>query len=208
MRILELEQGTPEWFEARLGKISGTRLDDAIGSLAKQESLLNELIAENLTGERKESYQSVSMARGSEAEAFAVSEYEILTGEITKEVGMCISGKYDWLVNSPDRLIMKDGKYRKAVEVKSPNTDTMVGYIRKGGIPKEYKGQVMSYFLVNEDLEELDFVMYDPRIQTEQYRMVVVHVNRKDLKLDETEEKILSFRNYWEEELKKLNLSL
>lgn len=208
MKIIEVEQGTKEWEEARIGKISGTRLGFAIGTTAKQESLLNELIAESLTGERKDVYQSQAMARGSEAEEYAISEYEIATGELTGKVGICVSDEHDWLVNSPDRLVLKDGKYRKAVEVKSPNTETLVGYIRDGGIPKEYLPQVMSYFLVNSDLEELDFVVYDPRIQTEQYRLWIVNVKREELELMKAMEKLLSFRSKWVGELKKLNLSL
>ena len=50
----DFEQGTPEWIAARLCKISGTRLEAALGTPTKQDSLINELIAEFLTGERKE----------------------------------------------------------------------------------------------------------------------------------------------------------
>lgn len=208
MKILTCEQGSEEWLLARLEKVSGTRLGDAIGTSVRQDSLINELIAERLTGERKENYQSLSMARGTEAEEFAIDEYEIEKGEISEEVGLCISEKYDWLVNSPDRLIKKNGKYVKAVEVKSPNTDTLVGYIRKGGIPKEYLGQVYSYFLVNEDLQELDFVVYDPRVQTEQYRLFVINVKREDLCLGEIEEDLIAFRAKWIKALKELNLTV
>ena len=208
MQILDLEQGTAEWDEARLGKISGTRLSEAIGTKARQETLLNELIAENLTGIRKENFKSEAMMRGTEGEEYAIEEYCQMTGEITETVGMCVSDKYPWLTNSPDRLIMRDGKYRKAVEVKCPNTDTVVRYIRKGEIPYEYMGQVMSYFLVNEDLEELDFVIFDPRIQTEKYRISVLNVKREDLDLKEAEEDLLKFRETWVAELSKLNLSL
>ncbi len=208
MKILELEQGTDEWREARLEKISGTRLGMAIGTPVNQETLINELIAEKLTGEAKENFVNLAMAKGVEAEDFAVEEYEEQTGEITEKVGLCVSDEFDWMVNSPDRLIKKEDKYVKAVEVKCPNADTLVKYIRNGGVPKEYLGQVMSYFLVNEDLEELDFVVYSPLIQTEQYRLCIINVKREDLKLDEAKEKLLKFYAKYEEELKKLNLSL
>jgi putative phage-type endonuclease len=208
MQIINYEQGSPEWIAARIGKISGTRLADAIGTSAKQESLINELIAEKLTGERKENYVNLSMAKGSEAEEFAIQEYELKTGEITEQVGICVSDEFEWLVNSPDRLIKKDGKYPKAVEVKCPNTDTLIGYIRKGEIPKDYLPQIMSYFLVNDDLEELDFVGYDPRIQTDQYRLWIVNVKREDLPLKETKESLLKFYEKYQKELKELNLDL
>lgn len=208
MKIINVEQGTPEWQEYRLEKISGTRLCFAVGTPAKQETLLNELIAERLTRKRKENYISLPMAKGIEAEEYAINEYEIKTGEIPEIVGICESDKYDWLINSPDRLIKKDGKYRKAVEVKSPNDDTHIKYIRAGIIPVEYEPQIVNYFLVNDDLEELDFVSYSPNINVEQYRMLIVNVKRDDLPIDETMKNLLKFYDRWQAELKKLNLTL
>jgi len=208
MKILkDLEQGSDEWRQARLEKISGTRLGDAIGSKALQESLLNILIAEHLTGESKEMPVNGAMARGSEAEDYAVSEYEALTGELTEQIGLCVHDQYDWLVNSPDRLILRNGRYSKAVEIKSPNSDTAIKYIRAGTIPKEYLGQVISYFLVNEELQELDFVIYDSRIKKEKYRLFIIPVKREDLKLSEAMEKVLLFRQKWEQELTNYSLS-
>lgn len=209
MKILsEIEQGSQEWHEARLEKVSGTRVSDAIGTSIKQDSLINELIAELLTGEQRELVQSAAMRLGSEAEEFAIQEYEQETGYITEEVGLCISDDYEWLVSSPDRLIRNDaGKYTRAVEVKSPNPETAVKYIRNDEIPKEYLGQVYGYFLVNSDLEELDFVVYSPKFSN-QYRLWIKTVRRSDLDLDSVKEKIIKFRERWEAALKKLNLTI
>lgn len=208
MKIIPCEQGSAEWLSARLEKISGTRLESAIGTPAKQEALINELIAENLTGQHKDNFVNLAMAKGSEAEEFAIDEYELLKGEITEKVGLCVCDEYDWLVNSPDRLIKKDGKYKKAVEVKSPNADTLVKYIRAGEIPKEYLAQVISYFLVNEYLEELDFVVYCPLIQTDQYRLWINNVKREDLPIEEAKKDLMKFYEKWQGELSKLNLNL
>lgn len=207
MKIVEVDQGSEEWKLARLEKISGTRLGMAIGTKATQQSLLNELIAEHLTGEPKDQVVNGAMARGSEAEDYAAQEYEALTGEITEQVGICVHDDYDWLVNSPDRLIKRNGKYEKAVEIKSPNSDTAVKYIRAGVIPKEYMGQVVSYFLVNEDLKELDFVVYDPRIKKEKFRLFIIPVKREELELEKSLSKVLEFRNKWECELSNYNLN-
>lgn len=206
--INDLVQGSDDWRKYRLEKISGTRLDDALGTPVKQESLINELISEFLVGEGKENFASLAMALGSEAEDYAISEYEILTGEITEKIGICQSEEFPWLMNSPDRLIKKDGKYKKAVEVKSPNPETAIKYIRKGEIPNEYYSQVMSYFLVNEDLQELDFVVYSPKIQTEQYRLWIKNVKREDLPLKEAKEKLIKFYDKWQQALRKLNLEI
>jgi len=208
MQIIQVEQRTPEWIAARLCKISGTRLCAAIGTAAKQDALINELIAELLTNEPKEVYVNKAMASGIEAEDYAVTEYEQTTGELTEQIGLCVSDKYDWLINSPDRLIKRGDKYSKAVEFKCPNADTLVGYIRANEIPKEYLPQVMSYFLVNDDLEELDLVGYSPRIQTDQFRMWIKNVKREELPLEETEKILLKFYNKWQGELRRLNLTI
>jgi putative phage-type endonuclease len=205
MKILDLEQQTKEWEEARLEKVSGTRLAAALGSPLKREGLINELISERLTGERKEVYQNGAMLLGTEAEPHAADEYEIETGEITEQVGLCISDKYDWLVCSPDRLVRRDGTYVKAVEIKSPNPSTAIRYIRDNEIPKEYEAQIMNYFLVNEDLEELDFVVYSPKIAN-QYRLWIKNIKREDLDLEKAEKKLLAFREEWLEALRELNL--
>ena len=207
MKILNLEQGSEEWKQARIGRITGTRLGDAIGTPAKQEALLNELIAEALTEQSKEIFINSAMKHGTEAEDYAIAEYEQMTGEITEQVGFCLHDEYDWLANSPDRLIKSKGKYRKAVEVKAPNSETAVKYIRGGKIPKEYEGQVMSYFLVNEDLQELDFVIFDPRIRNERYRLTVFHMERDEAKIAEAWEKLIRFYNQWQQALADLKLT-
>lgn len=210
MKIIQVEQGSDSWKEARLCKISGTRLGDVLGTPLKQEDIINNLIAEFLTGESKEIFASQAMMLGTEAENFAADEYECYTGEITEVVGLCQSDEFDWLISSPDRLIKNKGKYTKAVEIKSPNPETAIKYIRKNVIPKEYFAQVLCYFLVNEDLKELDFVVYSPKIQTDQYRLWVKNVKRKDIKedLEKAKEKLIQFHAKWQAALVTLNLAI
>lgn len=207
MQIIQVEQGSEEWKLARLEKISGTRFSQATGSKTVQETLLNELIAEHLTGESKDCGVSLAMQRGTEGEDYAASEYESRTGELTEKVGLCVHDEFSWLVNSPDRLIKREGKYRKGVEIKCPNSDTAVKYIRGGQIPKEYFGQVKSYFAVNEDLEELDFAIFDPRIKKDKYRLHIINIKREDLELKKDLEKLKAFREMWEKELANYSLA-
>ena len=62
MIIKDIEQGTDEWRKARLGVITGTRLQKLIGGTKyyqnlNKENLINEMIAEILTGESDEKHQ-------------------------------------------------------------------------------------------------------------------------------------------------------
>ena len=51
-----------------------------------------------------------------------------------------------------------------------------------GKIPNEYKEQVWSYFLVNPDLQWLDFVSYDPRLAVKP--IWILRINREDIAED------------------------
>jgi len=206
MKILDHEQGTQEWLTARLGKITGTRLASVMGTPIKQDDLINELIAEQITEMGDEIRPSPDMLRGIEEEACAKVEYTKRTGTKVTEVGMCIHDKYEWLAYSPDGIIGTKQKYHGGIEIKSPKTKTLVKYVRKGGVPKEYHWQVVDSFIVNEKQDWLDFIIFDPRIRYDELQMVVTRVTRDDLltDIDIAIEKLLEFRKKWVSEYEKI----
>lgn len=69
------------------------------------------------------------------------------------------------------------------------------------GIPAQYVDQVMTYFLVNEKLEKLNFVVYDARFVDEKSKMHVIVIERKNElvqdKLCEMRKDLISFREFW-----------
>lgn len=198
MRVVDVEQGTLAWKELRTGVITGTRLEKVMGTPYAQKSLLNELIAEKIAPP-KYIDSTEAMERGHFLEPEAISRYELETGEITETVGFCLHDEYDWLGLSPDRFIESGKHYKKAVESKSPDTKTHVGYLIEKSIPKDYQWQVVQYFLVNEKLQELDFVTYDPRVTIKSLQIGIITVKRKELKeLDYAMDKLLAFRERWE----------
>lgn len=48
MRVLNFEQGSAEWLEARKGVVTGTRLGDVMGTALARENLICDLIYEKL----------------------------------------------------------------------------------------------------------------------------------------------------------------
>lgn len=188
MIIHNCTQGSHEWHQLRLGKITGSRLKKM---MAKDNlALIDELIAEEQVGiSDDDEFMSDEMQRGIDMEPLAIQEYCNITGYTVEHP--CFLQSEDWpiLCQSPDGYIGTTG----AVEVKCPKTKTHIKYIRMGKIPNEYKEQVWSYFLVNPELQWLDFVSYDPRLAI---KPIWIHrVTREELaeELDAAKVELIKF---------------
>ena len=174
MIIHNCTQGSHEWLQLRLGKITGSRLKKM---MAKDNlGLIDELIAEEQVGiPDDDDFVSEEMQRGIDMEPLAIQEYSNITGNEVEHPCMLQSEDWPILCQSPDGYIGTTG----AVEIKCPKTKTHIKYIRMGKIPNEYKEQVWAYFLVNPDLQWLDFVSYDPRLTIKP--IWILHVTREEL---------------------------
>ena len=162
MKILEMEQGTQEWLEARLGCPSGSgfsKLITASGTPSSSaESYINDLIAELITGESTPFHVTEWMQRGTELEPFARMNYELETDNEVTEVGFCMHETLRCGV-SPDGLVGDAG----GIEIKCPAPPTHVKYLRKGTLPSEYKAQVMGCLWIT-GREWWDFMSYHPQM--------------------------------------------
>ncbi len=201
MIIYNVEQGSEEWLRLRLGKITGTRLASVMGGKKAQETLIYELIAEQLTGQGEQLFVNSAMQWGKDHEELAVAEYEKITGAKTTKVGFCVSDEFPFLALSPDRLIKVGRKFKEGVEVKAPSTKTFIKYMAEGGIPDEYKWQVVCYFLVVKEMLRLDFIVYDPRIINDKLKLHIVPVTRHMVANDikEAEARLTDFHQQWKE---------
>lgn len=226
MIIIEnLEQGTKEWHDARMMKVTGTKLKHVMGTAEGRRALIAEMIAEEGTEQAKIVRATGDMERGTEEEVFALKAFANRMGKKVESLGMCVSDTYPWVALSPDGMIKDtEGKYSEAVEVKSPDSKKAILYRienmipmeetgllnAKGlplasapflGIPSEYKWQVVLYFIVNQDLKKLYFVVYDARFINEDMQLYTVEVIRDNELLQEAmkeaETALLSFRADW-----------
>lgn len=180
MKILQLEQRSPEWFQARLGTITGSRAKKVFAS--NNLPFVDELIAERMTQTVEDSYTSPAMEHGILFEPEALKTYNERTGNEALEVGYCVHDHYEWLAVSPDALVFDKGVAIGGVEIKCPSSKKHIEYIRQDKVPNEYKYQVYHYFIVIDTLEWLDFVTYDPR--NSQRDIHVVRVTREELKAE------------------------
>lgn len=216
MKILKnFDQGTQEWHASRREMITGTALEDVMGTPWNRLQLQSELIAEAGTEQTKQFRSTLEMERGSAEEPFAIRAFEEKYKKRVERVGFCVSDRYSYIGYSPDGLIENDGKYTEGVEVKNPNSATLILYkllntIPDGvpaakrpflGVPADYKGQVIGSFLVNEDQEKLYFITYDARFINTDDKLFVVEVLRSapemQAALEEARKALVSFREEW-----------
>ena len=219
MKILNIEQGTKEWLDARRSMITGTKLDDVNGTALAQVQLVCELIAEEATEQTKMIRATDEMERGNAEEEFAVKLFEEVHGKELVRGGMWLSDEYDYLACSPDAYIVDaSGDVLEAVEVKNPDSKTvifdrlvnLVSHDELGltkskipflGIPAQYKYQCLNYFLVNRKLQKLHFVIHDARFIDPKAKLTVVTLNRENEVLQDalaaTEQALIAFRAKW-----------
>lgn len=194
MKIKNVEQRSREWFEMRLGVITGSRCKNVFKS--NNLTFIDELIAERLSGEIVETPTTQAMQHGIMMEPVALDEYRMRTGNDAREIGFCIHDEHDFLAISPDALVYEKDVPVGGVEIKCPSTKKHVEYLRMNKIPAEYKSQIMHYFIVIDSLQWIDFVSFDPRIQKNLF-IFRIHRNDPDVSLD-LEMRKQSYLKFWD----------
>lgn len=174
MKIVDCEQGTPEWFSARCGKVTASRVADVTartrtGYGASRANYMAQLVAERLTGSIAESYTNAAMQWGKDHEDEAASLYAFKIGVELTKVGLVVHPRIDMSAASPDRIVSGGG----LVEIKCPNTSTHIETLLGGSIDAKYVKQ-MQWQMACVGADWCDFVSYDPRMPTE----MQLHVQR------------------------------
>ena len=159
-----MEQGTEEWFKARLGKVTASRVADVIaktksGYSTSRDNYMAQLICERLTGQQGESFSNAAMAWGSETEPLARSAYENARGLLVTEVGFVNHPNIEMAGASPDGLVETLGM----LEIKCPNTATHIDTLLSLLVPTKYNTQ-MQWQMRCCNRKWCDFVSFDPRL--------------------------------------------
>jgi putative phage-type endonuclease len=157
-------QKSNEWFTARLGKVTASRVADVIaktktGYSASRDNLMAQLICERLTGQKGESFTNAAMEHGTQTEPLARSAYENARSLLVKEVGFINHPRIEMSGASPDGLVAEDG----LVEIKCPNTATHIDTLLSGKVPTKYITQ-MQWQMLCCQRKWCDFVSFDNRL--------------------------------------------
>ena len=160
--LLNCEQGSEAWHQARLGIPTASKFDrivTASGTARKQATgYLAELLAEHITGQAEDGYQSADIQRGIELEPAARACYELETGNDVVQVGGVYLDEAKNIMASPDGLI---AGMTRGLEIKCPKLSTHIRYILEDGLPTQYVLQVQGGMWVT-GYDEWDFVSYCP----------------------------------------------
>ena len=159
-----MEQRTEEWFAARIGKVTASRVADVIaktktGYSASRDNYMAQLICERLTGQKGESFTNAAMEWGTQTEPLARSAYENARNLLVKEVGFINHPRIEMSGASPDGLVAEDG----LVEIKCPNTATHIDTLLSGKVPTKYITQ-MQWQMLCCQRKWCDFVSFDNRL--------------------------------------------
>jgi len=169
-KILTMEQGSLEWDMARLGKVTGSRVDKCLAKKTTQgyQTIKAEIIAERLTNQAK-SFTAPAVAWGKENEAMARREHALISSWEIVEVGFVELNEN--MGCSPDGLINDDGM----VQYKCPkNSDVHIKTLLSQAVPKEYFPQ-LQWELFTTGRQWTEFASFDPRMP-EELRLCVLHV--------------------------------
>jgi len=162
--IEKVEQGTPEWFAARLGNVTASRVADVIaktksGYSASRDNYMAQLICERMTNTVAESYSNAAMQWGTETEPLARAAYESYADVLVDQVGYVPNPWLGRAGASPDGLVGKQG----LIEIKCPNTATHIDTLLSETVPTKYITQ-MQWQMACTGRRWCDFVSFDPRL--------------------------------------------
>ena len=165
--MTEIVQRTEEWFAARLGKVTASRVADVIaktktGYSTSRDNYMAQLICERLTGQKGESFSNAAMQSGTDTEPKAREAYMAAKFEIVTEVGFVNHPTIEAAGASPDGFVGDLG----LIEIKCPNTATHIDTLLSQTVPSKYNTQ-MQWQMVCTGRHWCDFVSFDPRLPAE-----------------------------------------
>lgn len=206
-----MEQRSPEWFAARLGKVTASKVADVIartktGWGASRANYAAQLVAERLTGVPAESFTNAAMQWGIDHECEARKAYAFYRDADVTEIAFVNHPTIGMAGASPDGLVGTAG----LVEIKCPNTATHIEWLLGGIVPAKYVSQ-MSFQMACTGRQWCDFASYDPRLP-ESMKLFVRRLERDDshiagleddvqVFLGEVDETVAQLRARYEREL-------
>lgn len=194
--IVNTEQRSPDWFAARIGRVTGSRASAVWSKTAKGartadwQKYMDTLVAETLTLLSDDDvYVTRDMQRGMDLEPTARAAVAKAMGVDIRETGFLAHNSLR-IGSSLDGDI---DDFRAVVEMKCPKTTTHLGYLEADELPDTYMGQLLHNLYVSQ-AETLVFASFDNRLPAH-LQLFVKEVHAKDMPLEEYERDLTKFLN-------------
>lgn len=192
MTAADLVQGSPEWLQARLGKVTASRIADLMartknGFGASRANYMAELVVERLTGKSVEGYTNAAMQWGIDNEPYCADAIEFRLGIDLEKVGFIDHPEIPMAGASPDRFIGADA----LAEFKCPTTATHIETLLTGEVAEKYVKQ-MQWQLACARRKRALFASFDPRLP-ERLRLFTRWFDRDDALIAQMEAEVRAF---------------
>ena len=186
-----MQQRSEEWFKARLGKVTASKLSDVMattksGESAYRRTYRHQLVTERLTGKQTEIYINQAMQHGMDTEDEARDFYVFKYADV-EEVGFIDHPTIDMAGASPDGLVGTDGLIEIKCRQPQNHTETLISH----QIPSRYKLQ-MYWQMACTGRKWCDYVSYCPSFP-ENLKMVVIRLHWDDEQIKLLEESVTKF---------------
>ncbi len=204
MRLIDCEQGTPQWHAARCGRVTGSRIADIVrktktGVSKMRATYMGELLAERLAGHQpSDGFVSQAMQWGKDCEDKARTTYAFMRDVAPVRVGFIIHPTIEMAGASPDSLIGNDG----GAEFKCPNSSTHVDSLLGADIDPDYVKQCQ-WNMACAGRDWWDWASFDLRLPPAM-QLHVRRIHRDDAMIAELEKATVEFIQELEEKVAEL----
>lgn len=191
--IIDVAQRSPEWHQARSGRLTGSRAADMLakiksGEAAARRDLRMQLVVERLTGiPQDDGYVNAVMQRGIDLEPAALAAYELCTGNMARSTGFLAHAT----LTAGCSLDGHVGDFEIVVSLKCPKSATHLRYVRAGAMPSEHVPQMLHELWLT-GARFYDFLSFDDRFP-EKLQTFYVRVARDETAIATYEREALAF---------------
>lgn len=194
-----MEQHSQEWWNARLGKVTASRIGDLMARnqprkgktvgewSAKHNNYLAEKVAERITGKARDRKKVASLDHRLDLEPDARAAYEFYYEREIILAGFIDHPRIPNAGASPDGLVDTEG----GTEIKCLDPEGHIELIRAGGIDQDYLYQC-HFGMACTDRLWWDFVAFCPEMP-EEGKLWVQRVDRDIILIAEIERNVIEF---------------
>lgn len=191
--ILDAPQRSPEWYAARVGRLTGSVAGEMLskiksGEAAGRRNLRVRLVLERLTGKPLDNgYVSPAMQAGIDREDSAFNAYEALTGDMAERTGFLTHVGHMAGCSLDGHL----GDFAKLVSIKCRQPAAHFEFLKTGKVPSDAFAQIRHELWMTGAAEH-DYFSWNPDFPAEMQSRIVT-VERGAAAIDEYEELALAF---------------